>query len=183
MTDSTETVASTGSTVAETQANGTGSETGVYSKADVDRAISKAYEKWQRDKDIAIDEERRKAEESRMREQGQFQKLFEQSDAELKRLKDELKAKDFQSQASTTLGEIGVPEFAPILLSNRGSIREIEESGKQLQELIEKRVEAEVTKRLDTGKRPTQTTPPNTKRPDEMTTAEWKERRAEWKIY
>lgn len=182
MTNQPETVADTVTPVAETQAAGAG-EAGVFTKADVDRAISKAFEKWQREKDIAIDEERRKAEESRMREQGQFQKLFEQSDAELKRLKDELRAKEFQAQASTTLGEIGVPEFAPILLSNRSTVREIEESGKQLSELIEKRVEAEVAKRLDTGKRPTQTQPPNTKRPDEMTTDEWKAARAAWNIH
>lgn len=125
-----------------------------FSQSDLDRAISKAHEAWARKHQEELEVAQREAEKKRLEEQGKYQELYEKREQELARLQSELKAKQFREEAHAALSELELAPFSEVLLSPRESVEDIRKVGKVLKASFDAAVEAEVLKRLDTGKRP-----------------------------
>lgn len=136
----------------------------------LDRVTSKMYEKMQRQFEERLEAEKKRISDERLREQGEFQKLFEERDAELRAVRAQQAADKFRADALQTLTEMQIPEFTDVLLTPVDSLAGLRKHAEALKATIDKRVEEEVARRLDTGKRPQNGSPAGgeTKRVQDM---------------
>lgn len=146
----------TGAKAADEPGGDTGAK--MYSEEEVqrlvDRSISKAHEKWRAETDSKVEAERKKAEEDRLREQGEYSKLYEERDAELRALKAEIAQREFSEESRQALQELGVADVADVLLGKRDSVDDVKSAGQKLKEHIDALVQKGVEERLNTGTRP-----------------------------
>lgn len=126
-----------------------------YTQAEIDRRVTDALKKAEEKQAAALKAERERLEAEKLREQGEFKTLHEKSQAELDALRKTLEAKEQREAVSAALRDAGLGEFEGILLSERTKPEDYVECGKGLRETINKLVDAEVAKRLDTGQKST----------------------------
>lgn len=142
---------------AETQESGDKTYTAAELEAEADRRASKAAETARKnaaaEAERKIELERKKAEEARLKEQGEYKTLAEKSQAELEALKAELAERERRESIAGGLREAGLSDFEKVLLADRSDVDSFIDAAKSIKELFEKRVADEVERRLDTGKK------------------------------
>ena len=151
--------------------------------AEADRRVSQAHEKWKVEQDTASQEAKDKAEQERLKEQGEWQKVAEESQAKLEAVTAERTAAKFEAESRAALTDAGVPDLADIILTPRSTVESVAEIGKALRERIDALATAEVDRRLQTGDRPHGGEPPVDKSPEDMTAAEWQAHKKQKGIY
>jgi len=129
-------------------------KTKMYTETDVDRCVRKAQVKWKGEQEAATEVERKKVEEERLREQGEFQELAAVKDRELKELQAKAAAAEFREQAAAALKEAGLGDVTDIALAPRQTVEDVQAMAQAIKALVDERSTAEVAQRLDTGKRP-----------------------------
>lgn len=124
----------------------------------IDRAISKAHERLKREYDEKLVAERKKVEEEKLRAQGEYQKLFEERDAELRAVRAEQAAAKHRADTLQVLTDKGLSEFSELFLAGRDTIDAVAQQADAFKAKLDAVIEARVLERLDTGARPSGTT-------------------------
>ena len=129
----------------------TGDSGARFTQADLDRAISKAHDRWQSDKDAAVEAERKRLEDERLREKGEFEALFQDRDRELQELKTQVQRAQFRADAIDALNGLGMSDYAEIVIPGSETVDQVKERAQALYDKEQARIEAEIQRRLDTG--------------------------------
>ena len=95
--------------------------------------------------------ERQASQESKMKEEGKFKELLEKNEKELAKLRASEEARIFRDEARQALKENDLESFSDVLMGPHATVEDIVETGETLKAMIEKQVDAEVIKRLNTG--------------------------------
>jgi hypothetical protein len=123
-------------------------------QAELDRAVTKALEtarrKWQREQEDQLAEEKRRAAEKLLAEQGKFKELAEAREAELAALRADAAAKDLAAKTSRLLADRKLTGLQPLFDADLGTIEGRVEAADVLQRTIDEAVEARVVERLQT---------------------------------
>ena len=157
-----QTATDTGSNAGEKKSSGSNGK-GTFTQADVDRIISKSFEKWNSDHEKEVAELEARAKQEALAEQGKYEELYKDTEAELTALKAEHARKQFREDADAALKQADLIEFSDIILQPRDKVAQVVKAAESLREILDKRVEAEVLKRIESGDRPHNTKPPNEK--------------------
>ena len=146
-----------------------------YSQSDLDRVVSKMYERIKAEKDAEVEAERKRLEEEKLIADKKFKDLAENKTAELEALKAEVAAKKFEAEARAKLGDLELSDLAPLVLTRHDTIDDIAKTGTALKELIDKKVQDGINAAMDTGHRSVGSAAVDTtkKKPSEMTAEEW----------
>lgn len=149
------------------------------SQSELDRVVSKALEtaraKWERDHE----QERKAAEEAarkaQLEQEGKYEELLNENRAELAALKAEQEARDYRINARELLDELGLGDFASVIIPNGVEpIETTRERAEQLKSKLDTQTQAAVEARLNTGKAiPNNTKPAAPKKLTDMTTEEY----------
>jgi len=139
-------------------------EQDTYTRSDVDRIVNKAIrtfaERQEERHKAALDAKERELGQERLKEQGEYKKLYEEKDDELIALRAEIAASKFRGESHEALVGMGLPEplVAALLGARDGNIsqtlKEITTAGEGLKAAFDEVVKTEVTKRLETGEPP-----------------------------
>jgi len=123
----------------------------------VDSVVSKMHDRIKAEYEAKAEAERKRAEEERLKTQGEFQKLFEERDTELRALKAQQAADAFRADALESLTQLGMAEFADIVTPGAQTLDEVRTRADKLKAALAAKVDAEVSGRLGTGQHPTST--------------------------
>jgi hypothetical protein len=130
-------------------------------QAEVDRRLTAAMEKREKklraEMDAKLEAEKKKAEEERLKEQGKWQEVAESTQAELDALRAEQARAKFTSEARAKLKEANLTAFEDVLLQPLETVDGVTKAADMLKSLLDERIEAEITQRLHTADRPTNT--------------------------
>lgn len=125
-----------------------------------ERGLKSALDKTREEAEAAqkrlkqIERERQLADEQKLKDENRWKELAEQNEKRAKELQARLEAEEWTKSTRIKLKDEGLTDFEDVLLASRETPEDVAATGKRLSELINARVEAEVLKRLDTGKRP-----------------------------
>jgi len=125
----------------------------VYSQSELDRVVSRMYEKIKAETSAEVEAERKKLAEEKLIADQKFKELAENKGAELEALKAEVAAKKFEADARAKLGDLELSDLAGIVLGRHDSIDDIEKTGRSVKELIDKKVIDGINAAMDTGHR------------------------------
>jgi hypothetical protein len=121
-------------------------------QAELDRAVTKALEtarrKWQREQEDQLAEEKRRAAEKLLAEQGKFKELAEAREAELAALRADAAAKDLAAKTSRLLADRKLTGLQPLFDADLSTMEGRAEAADVLQRTIDEVVEARVVERL-----------------------------------
>jgi hypothetical protein len=134
-------------------------------QAELDRAVTKALEtarrKWAREQEDQLAEEKRRAAEKLLAEQGKFKELAEAREAELAALRADAAAKDLAAKTSRLLADRKLTGLQPLFDSDLSTIEGRAEAADVLQRTIDEVVEARVVERLRSPNSPRGTGTPS----------------------
>jgi hypothetical protein len=119
-----------------------------------DRMVTKALEtqrkKLEKDTEARIESERKKLTEKQLAEQGKYQELAEQREAELAAIRADLAAKELTAQTVQVLADRGVPGLAKVFDADLNSIEGRIEAADLIKQIVDEAVESRVNDRLKT---------------------------------
>ena len=121
----------------------------------VTNAVKKALEEAERKQAELLEEERRKAEAERLAEQGQYKELHEKSQSELDALKAKVRLAEERDAIHKALTDAGLSEYEDVLISAKKAPSDYVNAAKALGAMVKELADAEVAKRLETGKKAT----------------------------
>lgn len=128
--------------------------------AEADRRTGKGIEaaraKWDEENAADLEKAKEEAEKQHLAEQGKYQELAETAQAKLDVLEADKKRAEFLDAARATLREpdINAPELEDVLLKPLNTIESVKEAAAKVRGIVNKLVETEVNRRLETGDRP-----------------------------
>ena len=127
-------------------------------QAEVDRRVTSALRKREAEledeREQAVEAERQRFEEEKLKEQGDWQKLHEQTQAELDALKAEKARAEFERKTREALKEAELPELSDVVLKKLDTVKGVVAAAKEIKDIISKRVESDIVARLNTGTAP-----------------------------
>ncbi len=117
----------------------------------VSQAIQTVKEKADKEKAVAVEAERKKLADQKLRDEGQYQELSVKLQGELDEKKAQEDARAFTEESKAALAEIDCSAFADILVSPKNTVADVRRAGEDLKKRFEDAVEIEVDRRLETG--------------------------------
>lgn len=137
----------------------------VFTQSELDSRISKALIAAQKRTDEKIAEQRAQDEKVALLKDGEYKKLYEDTQATLDAMRNESRADKFKAEANGVLVKLGMAHYSEALIPGTKTIDELLQRAEAFKAGIESAAEAEVAKRLDTG---TNRVPTNSKPKDQV---------------
>lgn len=147
----------------------------VFTQADIDRRVTEALKTYQANQDARAESLKREQEQINAIKEGEFEKALHMVQSELDALKAETRSNEYKVRAHEVLRELNLAQFADVLIPGTNDTEELISRAKAFQDGIQRGIESEVKRKLDTGAQrvPENTKAPEPKRLDEMTPEEF----------
>ena len=148
-----------------------------YTQADVDRRVSAALKAYQDKRDKESAEQQAQDAKVAAINDGEFKKAWESTQAELDAIRADLATKDYQVEAQGVLVKLGLSHFGDALIPGTKTVDDLIQRAEVFKAGMERGIEDEVKKRLDTGpsKIPGNAPKPQDKAISDMTIPEFQE--------
>jgi len=151
----------------------------VFTQSEVDRRVTEALRTYQANQDAKAESMKREQEQINAIKEGEFEKALHLVQSELDAIKAETRSNEYKVRAHDVLRELNLSQFADVLIPGTSDTEELISRAKAFQNGIQRGIETEVKRKLDTGAQrvPENTKSPEPKRIDEMTRDEF----VDWK--